>query len=259
MARLGRVAIDSTRIKADASPDRWVKADRQQVRRWRQEMEREDPDQEPGLEVSPEQAERLRQQMESRQEEGKPGKQSQTDPDARFLRERGGKFRLGYSREIAVSEDHFIVAVRVTQNATDNASLLPMLAEVERQCRAQPEKVLADSGFYSGQNLDALQARGMDGYIPDSNLARELNTGKAAGGKPRVRHRETRRMRQKLRRPAGRKIYQQRKAIVEPVIGTLKEQRGMRQFLRRGLAGVAGELVLAALSYDLTHYYQLQS
>ena len=260
MARLGRVAIDSTRIKANASPDRWVKADRQQVRRWRQEMEREDPDQEPGLEVSPEQAERLRQQMESRQEEeGKPGKQSQTDPDARFLRERGGKFRLGYSREIAVSEDHFIVAVRVTQNATDNASLLPMLAEVERQCRAQPEKVLADSGFYSGQNLDALQARGMDGYIPDSNLARELNTGKAAGGKPRVRHRETRRMRQKLRRPAGRKIYQQRKAIVEPVIGTLKEQRGMRQFLRRGLAGVAGELVLAALSYDLTHYYQLQS
>ncbi len=115
-----------------------------------------------------------------------------------------------------MSEDHFIVAVRVTQNATDNASLLPMLAEVERQCRAQPEKVLADSGFYSGQNLDALQARGMDGYIPDSNLARELNTGKAAGGKPRVRHRETRRMRQKLRRPAGRKIYQQRKAIVEP-------------------------------------------
>src|SRR5439155_25284326 len=86
----------------------------------------------------------------------------------------------------------------------------------ERQCRAQPEKVLADSGFYSGQNL---QARGMGGYIPDSNLARELNTGKAAGGKPRVRHRETRRMRQKLRRPAGRKIYQQRKAIVEPVIG----------------------------------------
>ncbi len=75
-----------------------------------------------------------------------------------------------------MSEDHFIVAVRVTQNATDNASLLPMLAEVERQCWAQPEKVLADSGFYSGQNLDALPASGMDGYIPDSNLARLAQT-----------------------------------------------------------------------------------
>ena len=66
-------------------------------------------------------------------------------------------------------------------------------------------------------------------------------------------------MRQKLRGPRGRKLYQQRKAMVEPVIGTLKEQRGMRQFLRRGMAGVAVELVLAALSYNLTHYHQLQS
>src|SRR5216684_1771726 len=170
MARLGRVAIDSTRIKANASPDRLVKRDRGQVRRWRQEMETEDPDQEPALELSPEQAERLRQQVKAGPgKEEKPGKQSQTDGDARFLRERGGKFRLGYNGEVAVSEDHFIVAVRVTQNATDNASLLPMVAEVERQCGARAEKVLADSGFYSGENLDQLRAQGIDGYVPDSN------------------------------------------------------------------------------------------
>lgn len=260
MARLGRVAIDSTRIKANASPDRLVKQDRRQVRRWRQQMEADDPDQEPGLEVSVEQAQRLRQQMEGAAGEQAPvGKQSATDPEARFLRERGGKFRLGYSAELAVSEDHFIVAVRVTQNPTDNASLLPMVAEVQRQCGAAAEKVLADSGFYSGENLEELAARGIDGYVPDSNLARELNLGPGEGNTPPVRHPETRRMRQKLRRPTGRKIYLQRKALVEPVIGTLKEQRGMRQFLRRGLAGVTVELVLAALSYNLTHYHRLQS
>ena len=66
-------------------------------------------------------------------------------------------------------------------------------------------------------------------------------------------------MRQKLRSPAGRRMYQPRKAMVEPAIGNLKEQRGMRQFLRRGLAGVTVELVLAVLSYNLTHYRQLQS
>jgi hypothetical protein len=49
----------------------------------------------------------------------------------------------------------------------------------------------------------------------------------------------------------------QRKALVEPVIGTLKEHRGMRQFLRRGLAGVTVELALSALSYNLTHYHHL--
>ena len=259
MARLGRVAIDSTRIKANASPDRLVKEDRRQVRRWRQQMEVEDPDQEPGLEVSAEQAQGVRQQMKREvSAEAPPAKRSATDPDARFLRERGGKFRLGYSGEIAVSEDRFVVAARVTQNATDNGSLLPMVAEVERQCRARPEQVLADSGFYSGDNLDHLKAQGIDGYVPDSNLARELNTGQVAKNLPTVHHRETRRMRQKLRSPTGRKIYLQRKALVEPVIGTLKEHRGLRQFLRRGLAAVSTELVLAALSYNLTHYHQLQ-
>ena len=40
--------------------------------------------------------------------------------------------------------------------------------------------------------------------------------------------------------------------MVEPVIGTLKQQRGMRQFLRRGLRKVGQELLLAAISYNLT-------
>jgi len=127
------------------------------------------------LEVGAEMAERLRRAMQREPGCGAQRKESVTDPDARFLRERGGRFRLGYSGDIAASEDHFIVAVRVTQNAADNASLLPMVAEVERHCRARPQQVLADSGFYSGDNLEALEAQGIDGYVPDSNLARELN------------------------------------------------------------------------------------
>jgi hypothetical protein len=258
MARLGRVAIDSTRIKANASPDRLVKVDRKQVRRWRREMESDDPDQEPGLEVSREQAERVRRELGR---VSSSEKQSETDPEARFLRERGGKFRLGYNGEVAVSEDHFIVAVRVTQNATDNSSLLPMVSEVERQCRSKPEKVLADSGYYSAENLDAMKRQQIDAYVPDSNMARELNTGKVAQGmgrNPRVVHAETSHMRQKLRRPEGRKMYEKRKSMVEPVIGTLKEQRGMRQFLRRGLAAVSMELTLAAISYNITRFHRLR-
>lgn len=258
MARLGRVAIDSTRIKANASPDRLRQQDERQVRQWRRAMETEDPDQEPGLEVGVGTAERLRRAMQREPGCGAQGKESLTDPDARFLRERGGRFRLGYSGEIAVSEDHFIVAVRVTQNATDNASLLPMVAEVERQCRARPQKVLADSGFYSGDNLDALEAQGIDGYVPDSNLARELNLGKRGKENRPPRHRATRKMRRKLRSREGRRTYLHRKSLVEPVIGALKEQRGMRQFLRVGLAAVSTELLLAAISYNLTRYHRLR-
>ena len=132
-----------------------------------------------------------------------------------------------------------------------------MIAEVERQCRARPQQVLADSGFYSGDNLDALEAQGIAGYVPDSNLARELNLGKRGKENRPPRHRATRRMRRKLRSREGRRTYLHRKALVEPVIGVLKEQRGMRQFLRVGLAGVSTELLLAAISYNLTRGHRL--
>lgn len=258
MARLGRVAIDSTRIQANASPDRLQMRDRQQVGRWRRERESEDPEPEPGLEVDAQAAERLREQMRKPLAKASEEKRSETDPDARFLRERGGRFRLGYSGELAVSEDHFIVAARVTQQAADTASLLPMAEEVERRCRERPRQVLADSGFYSGANLDGLKARGIDGYVADTNLAAALKRGGEvkAGNRP-VRHGETLRMREKLRTPSGRRTYLHRKAMVETVIGTLKQQRGMRQFLRRGLGNVQTEWLLAAISYNLTRCHRL--
>jgi hypothetical protein len=59
-------------------------------------------------------------------------------------------------------------------------------------------------------------------------------------------------MRAKLRTPRGRNIYQRRQAVVEPVFGILKEQRGMRKFRRRGLAAVTTEWTLAAIAYNLT-------
>ena len=117
----------------------------------------------------------------------------------------------------------FIVAARVTQNATDNASLLPMVDEVERQCRQRPAKVTADSGFFSGTALRECRRRGIDLYVPDNNLRHEMTSGKPAGGIGRtaIRDPEHLRMREKLRSAAGRKMYQRRQAVVEPVFGVL--------------------------------------
>ena len=168
---------------------------------------------------------------------------------------------LGYSAEIAVNEEHLIVGQRVTVNRCDVPALLPMVDEVEQQTRARPEKVLADAGFYSNENVRALQERGMDVYVPDPNLARELHTGNRARtiGRNRVRSPELKAMRQKLRTEAGRRWYERRKSLVEPVFGVLKEQRGMRQFRRRGLAAVAIEFSLAAIAYNLTRLHQWRS
>ena len=146
---------------------------------------------------------------------------SRTDPESRFLRSRDG-WQLGYTAEVAVSEDHLIVAQRVTQNASDNASLLPLVHEASRQCRGKPQRVSADTGFFSLQNLHRLREREIDGYVPDANLSYELKGKGRAQGIGRSRHLRDpahRQMRQKLRDPASRTVYAQRKAIVEPVFG----------------------------------------
>lgn len=265
LGKWGRVAIDSTRLKANACRDRVdteqklrnerVKL-RRQVRRWQKACEADDQET-GGLQLAVAQAEERLAEMPRRLEKlRKSGlkKLSRTDEDARFLRERGG-FVLGYTGEIAVSDDHLIVAQRVTQQTHDVHSLLPMVEAVEQQCHGSPQQVLADSGFFSLANVTELERRGMEAWVPDSNLARELNIGQRCPAHNRPRHAVQKRMRQKLRSPAGRAQYARRKAVVEPVFGVLKQQRGMRQFRTRGLQKVAVEFTLAALAYNLTRLY----
>jgi transposase len=266
LGKLGRVAIDSTRIKANASPDRVDTEQtlrneraklRRNVRRWQQACDKDDT--EPaGLTVAIEDAERklaeLPQRLERLRKSGLK-KLSRTDPDARFLRCRRG-FELGYTGEIAMSEDHLIVAQRVTQESTDNASLSPMVEQIKLECGSPPEEVLADSGYFSIKNLEWLEEQKINACLPDSNMARSLNLGKRCKG--RARAAAHRRMRQKLRSSSGRQAYAQRKTLVEPGFGVLKEQRGMRQFRTRGKEKVANEFTLANIAYNLTRMYWVE-
>jgi transposase len=267
MVKLGRVAIDSTRIAANASKDRVDSEQalrdtrarlRRQVRSWQKAADGDD--QEPGgLEVAMEELNQALEALPPRLEKLKKSglkKLSRSDEDARFLRRRGG-FVLGYTGEIAVSDDHLIVAQRVTQNVNDNASLQPMLDQTEQRCGAPPGAALADSGFFSIDNLEQMEQRTIDGYVPDSNMACELNLGRRC--RKRACAPAHRRMRAKLRSPAGRAAYARRKAVVEPVFGVLKQQRGMRQFRTRGLQNVNNEFTLATLAYNITRLHTMHA
>jgi transposase len=269
LGRLGHVAIDSSRVKAAASRDRVDQEERlrrerarlrRQIRRWQQACNADDPDENGGMQVQVAEWERRLEQIPQRLERlRKSGlkRLSRSDEDARFLRTREG-WVLGYSGEIAVSEDHLIVGQRITQQASDNDSLLPMVDEVSRQCREKPEAVSADTGFFSLHNLHGLRERHIEGYIPDPNLSYELKgRGRAQGiGKSKhLRDGEHRRMRQKLRSRHGQRMYRKRKSLVEPVFGVLKQQRGLRQFRLRSLQRVAVEFTLATTAYNLTRMY----
>lgn len=274
LVKLGHVAIDSTRVAANASRHR-VDSEkrlrqqrarlRKQVRAWQRRMQDQDPDEGAGTTLAAEQVRKLEQQLEQipqRLERLKKSKQrqlSRTDADARFLRQARG-YVLGYSAEVAVDENHLIVAQRITQNASDNQSLVPMVEQVKRVCGRNPVQVSADTAFFTAAAVDELAERGVDSYVPDVEMAREIKGGYRAGkkiGNRIVHHPTVLRMREKLRQPEGRRAYAQRKNQVEPVFGTLKEQRGLRRFRRRGLAAVSTEWTLAAVAYNLGRLYAM--
>ncbi len=267
LGRLGRVAIDSTRIEAEASPDRSDTVEqlrrerariRQRIRRWPQQCDR---DEEPTaataapadwrrrLEEIPRQLKQLRKSGRKRS--------SRRDPESRYLRRRGG-FCLGYSGEVAVSDDHIIVAQRVHQAATDHHSLAVMTEAVKQECGEYPTAVLADWGYHSTEQIAVLEGLDVETYVPDACLARELANGRPAG---QMNKRQRRRSpglherRKRLRGPTGRTAMSRRKALVESVFGVLKQQRGMRRFRRRGLAAVSVEWTLATTAYNLTRLY----
>jgi transposase len=269
LGKLGSVAIDSTRVAANASPDRKQTIEqvrkerariRQRIRRWYQRCNRDD-DAGPGESVEPaadwrRRLEEIPKQLEELRKSGRE-QGSKTDPESRYLRRRGG-FCLGYTAELAVSEDHFIVAQRVHQAATDHESLAGMTQAVERECGERPKAVLADCGYHQMGQIAAVEASGVETYVPDQLLAREL-AGKAKARA--MNKREQRRYpglqqrRERLRSPAARAMCAKRKALVEPVFGVLKQQRGMRQFRCRGLAAVGVEWALAATAFNLTRMF----
>jgi hypothetical protein len=213
---------------------------RHQVRAWQKAADRDD--QEPGgLEVAIAELNRALAEMPPRMERLKKSglkKLSQTASDAPFMRQGGRSFVLGYSADISVSDNHLVVAQRVTRNTADNGSLEPMVDQV-KQRRGAPLAVLADGGCFSIDNLKATEQRNIDAYVPDSNMAGSLNLGLRC--RTRACARAHRRMRAKLQSPGGQAAYPRRKAVVEPVFGVLKQQRALRQFHTRGLDRVANE------------------
>jgi len=272
LGKLGTVAVDSTRIRASASGDRIDSEQRlrnervrlrRQVRRWQQQCNQDEHDEGAGAKLPQQAVEQLQQRLATiprrleRLRKSGTAKLPRTDPEARLLRSRQG-FVVGYTAEIAVSEDHLIVAQRVTQNAHDAHSLVPLVDEVARRCRQKPRRVLADAGFYANANVEQLAKRQVEAFVPDPNLARWLNRGEPVRDPtPPPTSPQLWAMRQKLRSPVGRRVYQRRKALVEPVFGVLKQQRGMRQFRTRSLVKVAAEFTLAALAYNLTRLYAM--
>ncbi len=168
-----------------------------------------------------------------------------TDPQSRIMKTADG-FQQCYNGQLAVDgEFQLIVANRQGNNASDNGCLLPLLNEAKDTLGDDPRQCLADAGYRKEDDLQALEARGIDGYV---SLSRE---GKKTTEIDSNRYPATARMAGKLATATGRSVYARRKHLVEAVNGWIKQVLGFRQFSLRGLDAVQGEWDLVCLSLNL--------
>jgi transposase len=176
-----------------------------------------------------------------------------TDPDSRILKTRDG-FVQGYNGQIAVDgHRQVITAQRLTTNAADYGGLTPLLDDTSRHCGRAPREVSADAGFCNEDNLAALAARAIAGYLMPGRArhGRPGDTGRRRIA-PGSRMARMARMDAKLRRAGRRSRYRLRKQIVEPVFGQIKAARGFRQLLLRGFDKVSHEWALICTVHNLT-------
>ncbi len=193
-------------------------------------------------------------------EQAKPEEKAQynfTDPESRIMKGADG-FVQAYNAQIAVEPDfQLIVGQRVTPAANDKQQMVPTVEAIRQQAGQKPEEVLIDSGYCSEPNLKYLEKEKIEGFVAtDRELHRDQKQpcprGPLLRGASRVD-----RMRRKLQTQAGAAVYATRKTIVEPVFGQIKQARGFRQFLLRGLEKVQGEWAMVCLTHNILKLHRM--
>jgi transposase len=299
--KVGRVALDGTKVKANASKhkamshDRMLEKEKQlkaEVQQLLEQAETTDAEEDArhgkdrrGDELPAELARRetrlkkireakralAARAREKTEAEGSDPKQAKpkekdqynfTDPESRIMKGADG-FVQAYNAQAAVEADfQLIVGQSVTQATNDKEQLLPMVEKIEEQSGHRPEEILADSGYCSEKNLEGLESKDQPeqqivGYIATERLKHgEYKEPCPRGPLPQGATRVDR-MRRKLKTKVGKAVYAARKAIVEPVFGQIKQARGFRQFLLRGIEKVRREWAMVCLTHNILKLYRL--
>ena len=181
-----------------------------------------------------------------------------TDAESRIMPAPGGRdFQQAYNCPAVVDHAHqVIVAARATNQSSDKQQAAAMMQETIDNVGAVPREVSADAGYYSAKAVDELYALGVDPFVAPE----QTRHGRVVPPAPRGRipkHLSPRdRMRRKLRTKRGRQRYALRMETVEPVFGQIKQGRGFRQFLLRGLKKVNGEWSLICTGHNLLKLFR---
>ena len=184
-----------------------------------------------------------------------------TDPESRIMKNgNNAGFEQAYNAQAAVDQaSRFIVACSLSNHANDKAEVEPTLAALAPALGTPPAAAL-DNGFWSEQNIAALEQRQIEPYIATGRDPHHPSWQERFAGEPEpppVDASAQVKMAYKLHTAAGQAIYRLRKCTVEPVFGIVKAVLGFRQFLLRGLAAASDEWCLMCLAYNIKRYHTL--
>jgi transposase len=172
-----------------------------------------------------------------------------TDPESRILKTKDGYIQ-GYNAQAAVdAKAQIIVAHTLTNSGSDQGQLAPLLDGIRANLGRNPDEASADAGYCSTANLRTLSRRRIKGYLATGR--QKHGTKSATAKRPAKRGSLLARMTERLRRAGHRSRYRLRKQVVEPVFGQIKEARGFRQFLLRGLAKVEAEWAMICTAHNI--------
>jgi len=192
-----------------------------------------------------------------------------TDPELQIMRTNNKGWEYCGNAQVSVDAAHqIIVACDVTAEANDKQQAAPMaqrtMAHLRQAGIATPtdatgaaQKIPAtyDSGYYSEAAAIAVEQGGFEPYMATGR--QRHRAPEAEVPEPPVT--ATERMAAKVQTPEGRALYARRKVIVEPVFGQIKEARGFRRFLLRGLDHIRGEWRLVCLTHNLLKLWRYAS
>ena len=287
LVKLGHVALDGTKVKANASKHKAMSyqrmkekaaqlaADDEEDRRYGKDKRGDELAEE--LAFREGRLEKIREAMAaleaeaqaaSEQAEAEGGKhpgvpddkaqRNFTDTESRIIPAPGGKdFLQAYNCQAVVDSAHqVIVAERATNQTSDKQQAASMMEETIDNVGAVPREVSADAGYYSAKAVDELYALGVDPFVAPEQTRHGRVVPPAPLGRIPSHLSSRDRMRRKLQTRRGRQRYALRMQTVEPVFGQIKQGRGFRQFLLRGLEKVNGEWSLICTGHNLLKLFR---
>lgn len=210
LVKLGHVAIDGTKVKANASKHKAMSYERMlaeetrleaEIKKWFSEVEANDraederygPDKtgeelpeelrhregrlkkireaRAALEERARQAAREAGEDEAEAEVSPKAQRNFTDPESRIMRSSDGAFIQAYNGQLAVDDAYqVIVAATVVQAANDKRELVPMAERTVDAFEEVPDALSADAGYWSEENADTLEYYEIEAYVAPEKI-----------------------------------------------------------------------------------------